>query len=153
MSEKRDYYEVLGVDRRSGETEIKKAYRKLALEHHPDRNPGDPAAELRFKEAAEAYDVIGDAEKRARYDQFGHAAFGPGGGFEGPRYTNMEDIFSAFGDVFGFGDMFAAGIIDPTKVVRAALQNAASIAGLLLTTDTMVTELKDDKKAVGGSVS
>jgi molecular chaperone DnaJ len=106
MGEKRDYYEVLGVERKAGDEEIKKAYRRMALKHHPDRNPGDKEAEARFKEAAEAYDVLGDAHKRAQYDQFGHQAFGPGGGYDGQRFTNMEDIFSAFGDVFGFGDLF-----------------------------------------------
>lgn len=106
MADKRDYYEVLGVDRKASEEEVKKAYRKLALKHHPDRNPGDADAEARFKEAAEAYSVLSDAQKRAQYDQFGHAAFGPGGGFDGGRFTNMEDIFAAFGDVFGGGGMF-----------------------------------------------
>ncbi|MBK7877831.1 MAG: molecular chaperone DnaJ [Planctomycetes bacterium] len=106
MADKRDYYEVLGVQRGAGEDEIKKAYRKAAMQFHPDRNPGDKEAETKFKEAAEAYGVLSDAQKRAQYDQFGHQAFGPGGGFEGQRYTNMEDIFSAFGDVFGFGEMF-----------------------------------------------
>ena len=79
MSEKRDYYDVLGVARNAAQDEIKKAYRKLALKHHPDQNKGDPAAESKFKEAAEAYDVLGDDNKRAQYDRFGHAAFGPGG--------------------------------------------------------------------------
>ncbi len=111
MSDKRDYYEVLGVTRDAEAAEIKKAYRKLALENHPDRNQGDPQAEARFKEAAEAYDVLGDAAKRQQYDQFGHAAFGPGGG---PSFHNLEDIFSAFGDIFGggggiFGDLFGGG--------------------------------------------
>jgi molecular chaperone DnaJ len=108
MSEKRDYYEVLGVDRGASADDVKKAYRKLALKYHPDRNPGDKAAESKFKEAAEAYDVLGDAQKRAQYDQFGHRAF-DAGGFGGQRFTNMEDIFAAFGDVFGggmFGDLF-----------------------------------------------
>ena len=107
MTDKRDYYEVLAVDRKATEDEVKKAYRKLALKHHPDRNPDDAQAEALFKEATEAYAVLSDAQKRAQYDQFGHAAFGAGG-FDG-RYTNMEDIFSAFGDVFGggaFGDLF-----------------------------------------------
>ncbi len=109
MSEKRDYYEVLGVERTAGTDEIKRAYRKLALQHHPDRNPGDAQAEARFKEAAEAYDVLGDAEKRARYDQYGHQAFGAGG--RGPQFSNLEDIFEAFGDIFGgggglFGNLF-----------------------------------------------
>jgi len=108
MDDKRDYYEVLGVDRGADTDEIKRAYRRLALQHHPDRNKGDAEAEAKFKEAAEAYDVLGDTEKRAKYDQFGHAAFGAGG-HGGQRFTNMEDIFSAFGDVFGggmFGDLF-----------------------------------------------
>ena len=109
MADKRDYYDVLGVQRGASEDEIKKAYRKAAMQHHPDRNPGDKEAEAKFKEAAEAYGVLSDAQKRAQYDQFGHQAFGPGGGFEGARYTNMEDIFSAFGDVFGFGEMFGGG--------------------------------------------
>jgi molecular chaperone DnaJ len=108
MADKRDYYEVLGVERGAGEEDVKKAYRKLALKYHPDRNPGDKDAETRFKEAAEAYDVLGDPQKRAQYDQFGHRAF-DAGGFAGPRFHNMEDIFAAFGDVFGggmFGDLF-----------------------------------------------
>jgi molecular chaperone DnaJ len=106
MSDKRDYYEVLGVDRQAGEEDIKRAYRRMALQHHPDRNPGDQQAEQRFKDAAEAYSILGDAQKRAQYDQFGHQAFGQGGGYDGQRFTNMEDVFSAFGDVFGFGEMF-----------------------------------------------
>jgi molecular chaperone DnaJ len=112
MSGQRDFYEVLGVERNSGPEEIKRAYRKLALKHHPDRNKGDKASEERFKEAATAYDVLGDEQKRAQYDQFGHAAFGQGGG---PAFTNMEDIFAHFGDIFGgggggvFGDLFGAG--------------------------------------------
>ncbi|MDP6538265.1 MAG: molecular chaperone DnaJ [Planctomycetota bacterium] len=114
MSEKRDYYEVLGVDRNASAADIKRSYRKLALQHHPDRNPDDEAAATAFKEAAEAYDVLGDEEKRRQYDQFGHAAFGQGGGFAGRQFTNIEDIFSAFGDIFGggggggggFGDLF-----------------------------------------------
>lgn len=111
MSSTRDYYEVLGVERGASEDEIKRAYRKLALQHHPDRNQGNAESERLFKEAAEAYSVLGDAQKRAQYDQFGHAAFsggGPGGGFRG---ASMEDIFSAFGDIFGggFGDLFGGG--------------------------------------------
>ena len=109
MSEKRDYYDVLGVERSASEEEIKRAYRKKALEFHPDRNKSDPAAETKFKEAAEAYDVLSDGEKRARYDQFGHAGLGQGFGAGGGRFTNIEDIFEAFGDIFGgglFGDLF-----------------------------------------------
>ena len=100
MSEKRDYYEVLGVSKSANESEIKKAYRKLALKYHPDKNPDDTEAEGMFKEAAEAYEVLSDADKRARYDRFGHAGMGGGSGFGGGG-MNMEDIFSQFGDVFG----------------------------------------------------
>ena len=111
MSEKRDYYQVLGVERGADVDDIKRAYRKLAMQFHPDRNPGDADAERRFKEAAEAYDVLGDTQKRAQYDQFGHAAFAGGGGYQGTRFTNAEDIFSAFSDIFGgsFGDLFGGG--------------------------------------------
>ena len=107
MADKRDYYEVLGVSRDASQDEIKKAYRKMALKYHPDRNPGDSAAEEKFKEAAEAYDVLSNPDKKARYDQFGHAgmsgAAGGGGGFEGFGGFTMEDIFSRFGDIFGGG--------------------------------------------------
>ncbi|MCA9509059.1 MAG: molecular chaperone DnaJ [Myxococcales bacterium] len=102
---KRDYYEVLGVARDAGEAELKKAYRKLAMENHPDRNPDDPAAEDRFKEISEAYAVLSDAQKRAQYDRFGHAAAGPGG-FTGDfgDLGGFQDLFeSLFGDVFGGG--------------------------------------------------
>lgn len=119
MSDKQDYYQVLGVERSASADEIKKAYRKLALKHHPDQNKGDATAEAKFKEAAEAYDVLSTAEKKAKYDQFGHAAFqnGGGGGYGGRAgFSNMEDIFEAFGDVFGggggggiFGDLFGGG--------------------------------------------
>ena len=103
--EKRDYYEVLGVAKNATDDEIKKAYRKLAIKYHPDKNPDDKEAEEKFKEAAEAYDVLSNADKRARYDQFGHAGaqgaggFGGFGGFGGGM--SMEDIFSQFGDIFG----------------------------------------------------
>lgn len=101
MAQKRDYYEVLGISRNATAEEIKKAYRKKAIEYHPDKNPGDKDAEEKFKEAAEAYEVLGDANKRARYDQFGHAGVGgaAGGGFGGGM--SMDDIFSQFGDIFG----------------------------------------------------
>ena len=113
MSEKRDYYEVLGVQRNANADEIKKAYRKAAIKYHPDKNPGDKEAEEKFKEAAEAYDVLSNPDKRARYDQFGHAGMGGaasggfGGGFGGGGFS-MEDIFSQFGDIFGgrFGGGF-----------------------------------------------
>tara|TARA_B110000037_G_scaffold15727_2_gene16403 strand:- start:226 stop:1347 length:1122 start_codon:yes stop_codon:yes gene_type:complete len=98
----RDYYEILGVVKSATKLEIKKAYRKTALKFHPDRNQGDKAAEDKFKEAAEAYDVLGDESKKAKYDQYGHAAFQGQGGFSGGQ-GNMEDIFSQFGDIFGGG--------------------------------------------------
>lgn len=109
---KRDYYEVLGVSRNASADEIKKSYRKLALQYHPDRNPGDNAAEEKFKEAAEAYDVLSDSQKRAQYDRFGHAATSAGSGGFGGGGMRMEDIFSNFGDIFGddvFGSFFGGG--------------------------------------------
>lgn len=114
---KRDYYEVLGVEKTATADEIKKAYRKKAIQYHPDKNPGDKEAEEKFKEAAEAYDVLSNPDKRARYDQFGHAGMGgaAGGGFEGfGQGMSMDDIFSMFGDIFGgrgggFGGGFGFG--------------------------------------------
>lgn len=113
MAAKRDYYEVLGVPKTATSDEIKKAYRKMAIKYHPDKNPGDKEAEEKFKEAAEAYDVLSDSEKRQKYDQFGHSMGGgnPFGGGAGGYYSsggmNMEDIFSQFGDIFG--DIFGSG--------------------------------------------
>ncbi len=111
---KRDYYDILGVSRNASKDELKKAYRKMALKYHPDKNPGDKESEEKFKEAAEAYEVLSDDQKRSRYDQFGHAGVGgaSGGGFS--SFSSMEDIFSTFGDIFGghfgsfggFGDSF-----------------------------------------------
>jgi len=101
MAEKRDYYEVLGVSKTATADELKKAYRKLALKYHPDRNPGDKQAEEKFKEAAEAYEVLSNPDKKARYDQFGHAGVDGQGGFGGGASMNMEDIFDMFGDIFG----------------------------------------------------
>jgi molecular chaperone DnaJ len=108
VSERRDYYEVLGVERTAEPAELKRAYRKLAMELHPDRNPGDAASEAKFKEASEAYQVLSDPEKRARYDRFGHA--GPSAGFGG-GFHDVGDIFSAFSDIFGdiFGGARAGG--------------------------------------------
>ena len=112
---KRDYYEILGVGKSATADEIKKAYRKVAMQYHPDRNPGDHTAEDKFKEAAESYEVLSDSDKRAQYDRFGHSAFAPGrgggGGFSGGG-MNMDDIFSQFGDIFGedaFGGFFGGG--------------------------------------------
>ena len=107
MAAKRDYYEILGVDRNASQQEIASIYRKLAIKYHPDSNPGDAEATEQFKEAAEAYEVLSDPEKRSRYDQFGHSGL-EGAGWS-PQYTDVEDIFEAFGDIFGgglFGDLF-----------------------------------------------
>ncbi|KYP16226.1 molecular chaperone DnaJ [Flavihumibacter sp. CACIAM 22H1] len=110
MSAKRDYYEILGIAKSASAEEIKKAYRKVAMQYHPDRNPGDKTAEEKFKEAAEAYEILSDADKRAQYDRYGHAGVGNGArGFGGGGNMNMDDIFSQFGDIFGddiFGSFF-----------------------------------------------
>ena len=113
---KRDYYEILGVTRTSTEVEIKRAYRTLAVQHHPDKNPDDPAAEDKFKEAAEAYSVLSDSQKRAAYDRFGHQGVGAGGGGFDPGFSNIEDIF----EVFGFGDMFGGRGARRTTVQRGS---------------------------------
>jgi molecular chaperone DnaJ len=111
---KRDYYEILGVTKSSSAEDIKKAYRKVAMQFHPDRNPGDKGAEEKFKEAAESYEILSDADKRAQYDRYGHAGLNNNGrgGFSGGAGMNMDDIFSQFGDVFGddiFGSFFGGG--------------------------------------------
>jgi molecular chaperone DnaJ len=109
---KRDYYEILGVGKSSTADEIKKAYRKVAMQYHPDRNPGDKESEEKFKEAAEAYEVLSDQEKRAQYDRFGHAGVNGRAGAGGAQGMNMDDIFSNFGDIFGediFGSFFGGG--------------------------------------------
>src|SRR4029079_5834052 len=108
---KRDYYEVLGVSKSASADEIKKSYRKVAMQFHPDRNPGDKAAEEKFKEAAEAYEILSDSDKKAQYDRYGHAGVS-GNGRGGYGNMNMEDIFSQFGDIFGddlFGNFFGGG--------------------------------------------
>ncbi len=107
MTTTRDYYEILGVARTATADEIKKAFRKLALQFHPDRNKDDPAAEARFKEAAEAYEILSDVEKRKIYDQYGHAGVRQGGHARG--FGNMQDIFQAFGDIFGMGGRSSGG--------------------------------------------
>lgn len=104
---KRDYYEVLGVSKDANQTEIKKSYRKVAMKYHPDRNPGDKEAEEKFKEAAEAYEVLSNPDKRAQYDRFGHAGMSGAGGFGGGG-MGMDDIFSNFGDIFGGEDIFSS---------------------------------------------
>lgn len=104
--EKRDYYDVLEIPRTASVDEIKKAYRKLAIRYHPDKNPGDREAEEKFKEAAEAYGVLSDADKRARYDRFGHAGVSGAAGFDASQFTDFSDIL---GDLFGFGDLFGGG--------------------------------------------
>jgi molecular chaperone DnaJ len=104
---KEDYYEILGVSKNASASDIKKAYRKKAIQYHPDKNPGDKTAEANFKKAAEAYEVLSDPNKKSKYDQFGHSAFDGAGGF-GSGGMNMDDIFSQFGDIFGsaFGSSF-----------------------------------------------
>src|SRR5713101_10033270 len=106
MATKRDYYQVLSVGRSASEQELKSAYRRLAVQHHPDKNPDDPRAEDKFKEAAEAYAVLSDPEQRQRYDKFGHAGVSSAAGaaWGAPGFGNIEDIL---GDLFGFGDVFA----------------------------------------------
>lgn len=111
---KRDYYEVLGVSRTATDAEIKRAYRTLAVQYHPDKNPGDAASEEKFKECAEAYAILSDAQKRAQYDRFGHQGVG-GGGFD-PGFSNIEDIF----DLFGFGDMFGGRQRTRSRVQRGS---------------------------------
>src|SRR5215510_14092845 len=106
---KRDYYEVLGIERQASDQQIKSAYRKLALKYHPVRNQGDRQAEEKFKEAAEAYSVLADRDKRSVYDRFGHAGIsgaGAGAGFDPTIFAAFSDIFAGLGDAFGFGDIF-----------------------------------------------
>src|SRR5229473_4389621 len=114
-TEKRDYYEVLGITRNASLDDIKKAYRKMALKFHPDKNPGDPHAEEKFKEAAEAYGVLSDEEKRAHYDRYGHSGMGGMGGFDPSQFADFGDIL---GDLFGFGDFFGASRRRSTRPAR-----------------------------------
>lgn len=119
---KQDYYEILGLSKGATATEIKKAYRKKAIEYHPDKNPGDDTAEERFKKAAEAYEVLSNPDKKARYDQYGHQAFEGGGGFGGGG-MNMDDIFSQFGDIFGgggFGGFSGGGFGGGRRVIKGS---------------------------------
>lgn len=126
---KRDYYEVLGIDRSAPLDEIKKAYRRLAMQHHPDQNPGDKAAEEKFKEAAEAYGVLSDAEKRKAYDQFGHAGVGGAGGgqsfqFDPGQFTDFEDILGSFfgSGIFGGGQRRRSGRGEPGSDLQYTLR-------------------------------
>lgn len=123
---KRDYYEILGVQKNAGEQEIKSAYRKLALQYHPDKNPGDSAAEEKFKEAAEAYSVLSDADARSRYDRLGHAGVGSGAGnpWGAGASINIEDIFS---DLFGFGDIFGGARGGAGRGGRTAAQRGSDL--------------------------
>ncbi len=109
MAKKRDYYTVLGVDKGASQDDIKKAYRKLAMKYHPDRNPGDKVAEDKFKEAAEAYEVLHDEQKRKRYDMYGHEGVGGADGQSGSSFSSFEDIFSHFADIFGGGGAGGGG--------------------------------------------
>ncbi|HEY2325146.1 MAG TPA: DnaJ domain-containing protein, partial [Thermoanaerobaculia bacterium] len=114
-TEKRDYYEVLGLAKGASLDDIKKSYRKLAVKYHPDKNPGDAEAEERFKEAAEAYGVLSDDEKRARYDRYGHAGTSGMGGFDPNQFADFGDIL---GDLFGFGDFFGTSHRRTTRAAR-----------------------------------
>jgi len=138
---KRDYYEILGVSRTATETEIKAAYRKMAVQHHPDKNQGNAESEEKFKEAAEAYSVLSDARKRAAYDRFGHSGVGAGAGFGGAGgagFTgNIEDIF----DLFGFGDMFGGG----ARGRRTTAQRGADLRYDLEITLEEAAEGKEEK--------
>src|SRR6266849_5830049 len=122
---KRDYYEILGVGRSASDQEIKTAYRRLAVKHHPDKNPEDPHAEEKFKEAAEAYSVLSNPEQRSRYDRFGHAGVSSAatsGAWGAPGFSGIEDIL---GDLFGFGDVFGAGARSGSR--RSAAQRGADL--------------------------
>ncbi|MCA9080255.1 MAG: molecular chaperone DnaJ [Planctomycetaceae bacterium] len=147
MATKRDFYEVLGVSKSASAEEIKKAYKKLALKNHPDRNPGDDDAVERFKEAAEAYEALSDPDKRARYDRFGHdglrGAGGPGGG---TQFHDLNDIFESFGDIFG--DMFGGGARrgGRNRVVRGADLRAAVTIDLVAAATGCEQDVKLSRK-------
>ena len=135
MAEKRDYYEVLGVDKNATVDEIKKAYRKKAIQYHPDKNPGDKEAEEKFKEAAEAYSVLSDPDKRAKYDQFGHAGLGgqPGPDFSG-GFGDLNDILrdlfgGGFGGFSGFGGFGGCGIFSEADSEASADSGASEDSG------------------------
>ncbi len=143
MATKRDYYEVLQVSRSASEQEISEAYRKRALESHPDRNPGDDEAVAKFKEAAEAFEVLNDARKRARYDRYGLAGLEGAGG--APHFHDISDIFDAFGDIFGggaFGDIFGGGRRGGRRVHRGADVGCKVTIDLLEASRGVTKELK-----------
>lgn len=152
MADKRDYYETLGLSKSASEDEIKKAYRRLAKENHPDLHPGDKAAEARFKEINEAYSVLSDAEQRSKYDQFGHAAFDPNAGFGGGGAEGFSG-FGGFGDIFGdlfgggFGDIFGGGTQSRTgprrgEHIRARLSISFEEAAFGCAKDVTVTRIE-----------
>ena len=115
---KRDYYEILGLEKNASSQDIKKAYRKLAIKFHPDKNPGNKEAEEKFKEAAEAYSILSNSEKRSRYDQFGHQGISGNSGFGGGM--NMEDIFESFGDIFGGFGGFGGRSSSRSRILRGS---------------------------------
>lgn len=127
---KRDYYEILGVSKTATAEEIKKAYRKVAIQFHPDKNPNNKEAEEKFKEAAEAYEVLSDVNKRAQYDRFGHSRPG-GGGYGGGHTMNMEDIFSQFGDILAAAEVpSTVSLEEVVEVANDADQTCASSSSL-----------------------
>ncbi len=153
MADKRDYYEVLGVSKNASGDEIKKAYRSLAKKYHPDVNPGDKEAEAKFKEASEAYSILSDSDKRAQYDQFGHAAFEQGGGGYSYSTGDFSDIFN----MFGFGDMFGGG--RSTRNANAPRSGASVRTSIRITFEEAVfgcekdieLNLKDTCRTCGGT--
>lgn len=154
MADKRDYYQVLGIEKGADDSEIKKAYRKLAKKYHPDTNPGDKEAEVKFKEASEAYAVLSDPDKRRQYDQFGHSAFdgGAGGGFDF-NFNDISDIFGGFGDIFG--DFFGGG----RRTNNGPRRGANIRVGITIDFEEAVfgcekiieVSIKDECKACGGT--
>ena len=151
---KEDYYDILGVSKSASAAEIKKAYRKKAIAHHPDKNPGDAEAEKKFKAAAEAYEVLGDEQKRAKYDNYGHAAFDGSQGFGGGG-MNMDDIFSQFGDIFGsafgggFGG-FGGGGQRRTKGTNLRVKVSLTLEDMVLGVEKKI-KVKRKKQAPGVS--
>lgn len=146
---KQDYYEILGVSKSASESELKKAYRKLAIKYHPDKNPGDKNAEEKFKESAEAYEVLSNPQKRARYDQFGHTGVSSDGKFSGGG-MNMEDIFSQFGDIFGsaFGEFNRSKSSQSRKGSNLRIYLKLSLEEMMIGSEKIVKvkRLKFDKR-------